>query len=635
MKRVFSLAALFAVMITPVSAQGDAATIPAEVFARLPDMTLPRLSPDGEQLAYVHHQGPQSYIVIYQLDTGSYELADATGVNVRTITWLEEDLLLLSVTNMLDLPRYRGPVRTGRILALDIGQMSLHEVGSRNNLTSLLSIDFEAVHLYSQGRGGLYRIDPRTDEAEQLAGRGGTYYFILNNENELVARINYDAFRDRLTVWSVAPNGDLDLVMEERTPLRTAHVVGVLPDGTLALQDEGEPDEAPDTRRLYSLPMDGSAERSVYYQDATYDLASLLTDPYSQEIIGVALENETFGAIWFDEELSSIQSALESALPGYAVYVSNWNRDRSRLVVTVVYREKPASYFLFDRTAGEVRPLGSLNPMLEQAGLPERRRFDYTARDGVVIPAFLTLPGTDSQGPLPFVIYPHGGPHSRDVGGFDAFAHFFASRGYGVIQPNFRGSSGYGRAWEDAGMGGWGRGVMQHDLTDAVGALIAQELADPDRICIVGSSYGGYAALAGAAFTPELYACAASINGVSDLERILGQSRRYTGRASETTTFWSRSIADGDSSPGAAYLRERSPRDHAAAITADVLLVHARDDMTVPVEQSRYMAHALENADISHRYIELEGGDHGLDTYEARVEALEALEAFLAEHLAD
>jgi dipeptidyl aminopeptidase/acylaminoacyl peptidase len=221
----------------------------------------------------------------------------------------------------------------------------------------------------------------------------------------------------------------------------------------------------------------------------------------------------------------------------------------------------------------------------------------------------------------------------RDVDGFDWLAHFLASRGYAVLQPNYRGSGGYGRDWEEAGYGGWGVGVMQHDLTDGVAAVVAAGIADPERVCIVGASYGGYAALAGAAFTPELYRCAASFGGVSDLRDMLVVQRGRRDGRSAVVTYWEESVGFEDTGLARDRLAAMSPLQHAERVQAAVLLIHGRDDSVVPIGQSRAMERALRAAGKSVQLVELEGEDHWLSVAATRLELLKAVDGFLAEHL--
>jgi dipeptidyl aminopeptidase/acylaminoacyl peptidase len=236
-------------------------------------------------------------------------------------------------------------------------------------------------------------------------------------------------------------------------------------------------------------------------------------------------------------------------------------------------------------------------------------------------------PAAGKTPPLPLVLLPHGGPHSRDHADFDVETEFLANRGYAVLQVNFRGSAGFGHDFMVAGLQRWGL-EMQDDLTDAVQWAVAQGVADPARICIVGGSYGGYAALMGLVKTPQLYRCAASFAGVADLIDLIQHYGDYIGGHAAMQAQLGSAWSDRD------RLRATSPALNADRIQAPVLLVHGTADRSVPVDQSRDMASALKRLGKPHRYIEQPGGDHHLSRYSHRLEYFKALEAFLAEHLA-
>jgi len=242
---------------------------------------------------------------------------------------------------------------------------------------------------------------------------------------------------------------------------------------------------------------------------------------------------------------------------------------------------------------------------------------------------YLTLPADAVEKNLPLVVMPHGGPEDRDETGFDWLAQFIASRGYAVLQPQFRGSTGRGRAHADAGRHQWGL-RMQDDVTDGVQALISQGIVDPKRVCIVGWSYGGYAALAGAAFTPDMYACAASIGGVSDLPVMLGVITRDGGRESDAFAYW----RDHIGSPFDPNVIAKSPARAAMTVRAPILLLHGTNDTVVPIEQSRLMASALRKARKPVEIIELTGEDHWMKTSStSRIRTLTELERFLWQYI--
>jgi dipeptidyl aminopeptidase/acylaminoacyl peptidase len=252
----------------------------------------------------------------------------------------------------------------------------------------------------------------------------------------------------------------------------------------------------------------------------------------------------------------------------------------------------------------------------------------YKARDGTVIPAHLTLPPGAETRNLPLVVLPHRGPEARDYAEFDWWAQFLATRGYAVLQPQFRGSTGFGDAFRLAGRRQWG-GLMQDDVTDGVHALIERGIADARRICVVGAAYGGYAALAGAAFTPDLYACAVSINGVANLSDMLQYEEELGGSESNRAGYWRDSIGPRlDPS-----LDAHSPVKAAARVRAPVLILYSADDTVVPPSQSQDMAHALKEEGKTVKVVELKGDDHWLSYTETRTQMLQELDTFLSAHL--
>lgn len=254
----------------------------------------------------------------------------------------------------------------------------------------------------------------------------------------------------------------------------------------------------------------------------------------------------------------------------------------------------------------------------------------FLNRDGRIIPSLLTLLQNKEAKNLPTILLPHGGPETYDRIGFDFFAQFFASQGYAVIQPQFRGSRGFSAEHLLAGRGKWGR-EMQNDLTDAVLNLSNTGIIDSTKVCIVGASYGGYAALAGAAFTPDLYKCVVAINGVSDLDKMLKQERKDFGSDHWVVAYWDRVIKNNN--VNADFLSEISPVNSSNKVNAPALLIHGEYDKVVNVEQSKYMYKALKQANKEVKYIELEKGDHHLSSAKNRMEAMKAIEEFVSIHL--
>ena len=296
--------------------------------------------------------------------------------------------------------------------------------------------------------------------------------------------------------------------------------------------------------------------------------------------------------------------------------------DRNRYIIFAENSSTPGSFYLGDKKLGTLNEIAHSYPALANVELPPKKAFFYKARDGLDIEAFLTLPEGKNKN-LPTIIFPHGGPIAADgEKGFDYWTSFFANRGYAVVQMNFRGSTGYGYDFMKAGLGQWG-GQMQEDVEDATYWAIKEGIADPDRICIVGGSYGGYAALMGAA-TSDLYKCSVSFAGVSDLLYLLDGSRRYGGEEGLRILLGDKSRSE---------LKEISPVNLADQIKIPVLLVQGDDDSRVLLKHGEAMRDAMEETGVDYIYIQQEDSDHFLTLKKNRLQFFEETEKFLQKHI--
>lgn len=615
---------------------------PASAFAELPALGFTALSPDGNMLAYSYSQGPDHFILVSNLRTGQRNAFGANQVRVEGLQWVGNTHVVVRGGQARNFSMIRGVVDLAQLIAFDAqtGEMRHLVRRSRNmgfnpDLAQIRAVDHERGRVLIEVRStsftaDLYWVDVRTGSyARHESGTVETVGWVIGPSKETVARVERRG-SDGLTVLLRQGNRMVTLERDGQRPNLMA-VYGLDATGENLIARQGRRGIA---SSVVAIALDGSGKEEEIFSHPTYEVSDVVVESYTNAVLGVEWADEYVRTHWFDGGFSEIHELLGQSLQADTIRVEAWSQDRSVALVEAVYSDRPTDYFIFRNDAASGMRLEgplSTNSAVAATDLPARLPMTYRARDEVSIPGYLTVP--DGPGPHPFVILPHGGPAARDYGGYDYFAHFIASRGYGVMQPNFRGSAGYGLVWRTSGHGEWGTGMMQNDVTDAVQALIAAGIADPDRICIAGASYGGYAALAGAAFTPELYRCAISINGVGNLQRMMNYARDRFGRASGPHAYWQTAMIGNFEGNERNYLRDRSPEDNAASIRAAVLLLHGVDDSVVPVEQSRRMDSALRRQGVPVRYVEQRGGDHWLTSYEIRRQVLEEMEAFLAEHL--
>jgi dipeptidyl aminopeptidase/acylaminoacyl peptidase len=388
--------------------------------------------------------------------------------------------------------------------------------------------------------------------------------------------------------------------------------------------------EGRDRLGLYIFDANQRALGAPIYESDRADASTPWIDPNTYELIATCEELERPVCHARDPSFQRHLNAAQTFVGEDAVVtLLDRSENGQRWLLSGNGPAHPGAFYIYDLDAGRIDPIALQYPELTD-GLAPTRVERFTARDGAALWAYVTaVPGA---GPRPMVVMPHGGPETRDRYGFDFFAQYLAAQGYVVLQPNFRGSGGFGRAFAELGHRQWGA-RMQDDVTDAVRHMIEAGAADPERICIVGGSYGGYVALAGVVQTPELYRCAVSIAGVSDLLDVMRSERRDAGRSSMAYHYWLRSI--GDPRTDADVLAAASPARHASAIAAPVLLIHGEDDGRVPIRQSELMDEALRSAGRDVRFVRVADSGHIWASWstEHRLTLLRETSAFLAQHL--
>ena len=384
-----------------------------------------------------------------------------------------------------------------------------------------------------------------------------------------------------------------------------------------------------DLVNLVGAPLYDAVGNGSYNTYAGVDLTRPIFSQQRQALVGLAYVAEFPRVQWLDPEFAKIQAAVDQALKGRVNLLVNLSRDDQRLLFLSFSDRDPGSFHVLDRTAKTFKPLGARMDWLDPETMSPAYAIHYKARDGTRIHGYPTVPvGHEAEG-LPLVVMPHGGPWVRDNWGFNPLVQLIASRGYAVLQMNYRGSKGYGSAFEILGKKQIGRGI-QDDIEDATRWAIKAKVAHPARIAIVGGSYGGFSALFALGKTPELYRCGISLSGVTDWDAIFNRAEKDIDlRAARQ--FWIERIGDPDEEPD--FLRSISPVRFAQDITAPVLLIQGKDDYNVPPSQAIAMEKALTKAGNPATMLLLKNTGHGLDNESARLEAFESIVSFLEQHL--
>lgn len=373
---------------------------------------------------------------------------------------------------------------------------------------------------------------------------------------------------------------------------------------------------------IAEFALDGSGLGKILLARDDVDADQLFRIGRQRRVVGASYATEKREVAYFDPELAKLAKGLAKALPDQPIInIVGASADEQRLLLIASSDTQPGMVYLFDKASRELEPLLAVRVVLEKAPLGAMRPVSYPASDGTMIPAYLTLPPGSTGKGLPAIVLPHGGPSARDEWGFDWLVQFFTARGYAVLQPNYRGSSGYGEAWYGRnGFKAWE--VAIGDVNDAGRWLVSEGIARPDQLAIAGWSYGGYAALQSQVLDPALYKAVVAIAPVADLNYIVEDARNYTNYK----------VVRGFIGSGP-HLDAGSPRRHAERFAAPVALFHGTRDLNVDVRHSQGMEKALKSAGKPVIYREYEDLQHGLDDSTVRAQMLQDIGRFLDETL--
>ena len=632
------VAALF--LILPTLAWAN--PIPVSDFYKRPPMTGFQLSPNGKYLAAVVPIGQRRNVAVIDLETRkAWPVTSITKQDIGGFVWASDDRLLFFLDNegnesrgifavdrdgknpkmLIEPPE--SQIRSGRFEVLGADIVSLMENDPERVLISVSRVqeegivqDIETLNIYTGKR--LRKIKNPGKITSWIADRNGEVIGAVRVDGVETSFLFRDGDSKDFEEWSRSRTGQPSWSPAFISQDRSRWYVSSRLDAAGNARDKAAIFRFdPKTRKIGEL----------VYEHADVDVGGVIGSRATDDIIGVSYAADKPQQVMFDANLKDLQATLKARFPDQQVFLSSASRDEQKMIFAVSSSTNPGRFFLFDRKKNAFEELASVLPWLKESQLSPMKPLKIAARDGLLLPSYLTIPRQSSGKNLPLVLMPHGGPRARDFYGFDPMVQIMANRGYAVLQVNFRGSTGYGLAFDKAGWREWG-GAMQQDLIDALKWTIAEGFADPQRICIFGASYGGYATMMGLVQNPELFKCGINYVGVTDLPLLLRTIPRAWEPLREDIKL---QIGEGKSD--LADLEARSPTRFADRIKAPVLMAYGARDPRVVLEHARMMERELKKHQVQYELIVKKDEGHGYAKFDNQVEFGEKIVAFLDKHI--
>lgn len=635
-------------------AEGPPALLPVEAFAGLPRVASVKFSPSGKYLAVLRNQDGQTMLATQAVsgaDAHAVVTTDNREYFINWFEWVSDERLLIGIR----FAHSRGRVETGetRLIAVNrdgtgenlelIKPKSPDSIFGGDHISQIQ--DRVIAYLPNDPKHVLIELDKRLPNAPNV------YLLDVHTGSQTLVQKNPGSGASIRTIhrWMADRQGRVRVGIGGRAPMTQ---IIVRPTGSDEWQELAEFDSTKE-RGIVPLGFDQNPDllylramhegrwaifkldlgrpempRELVVADPDYDIGGgLIYSRWLRSAVGVSYAADELHTRYWDKQALRVQARVNEALPGRRNVIVSSSDDGRRHVVASGHSSQAMQYYIFDREHDRIVKLAETYPSLRTEDMSPPNPVTFPARDGLQLHGYWTVPkGHDSRA-LPVVVLPHGGPWARDTDSFNLWTQFFASRGWAVLQINFRGSKGYGEEFERAGFQRWGL-EMQDDITDGVQWVIQQGFASSGRICIVGAGFGGYAALMGVAKTPDLYRCAVSLAGPTDLRMLVDDQRFYRGAEASNDVRIGRWWSDRD------RLNATSPVHQAGQIRTPVLLLHGVNDVVVPVAHSREMVDALKGAGHqAFRYIEMPLADHWLSREEDRVQVFREMEQFLKTYL--
>jgi dipeptidyl aminopeptidase/acylaminoacyl peptidase len=602
-----------------------AANVPVEDFFRPAALASPVISPDAKHIAFIRGEGWKSVIGVLEIGSGQIRVFEpAKRENAAWVRWASNDRLVFGIHVDFEGANSSTVYTTGGIYAVDRdGGKPRDLFASSAGLLNLLPNDPD--HILVEYGDGVYRVNVYSG-AHKLVQKPFAHVRDWDVDSDGEVRLGFSVEDDRQDVFYRA-KGAKDFSKLRSLSLTTPEF------NVIAFDDASE--------RLWVISNEGRDTSALFHFDLkTRELAAPVLSPVGFDFIGSLRRlgggNRIVGATFttdrpefhaFDPDEAVFQAEIDRRLPETFNQVTSQSQDGSACIVRAASDVRPGHYFLCYRNPFRLKQLGETSPWLKPEDLQPMKPIQFGARDGLKVHGYLTSPKGVLNKQPPLVVFPHGGPWTRDFWGFDPMVQFLANRGYAVLQVNFRGSIGYGDSFMEAGYKQWGR-QMQDDITDGVRSLIAKGQADPERVGIYGASYGGYAAMSGLCFTPELYRCGVNVCGVTDMRAFIQgiPKRRRLLRSNMEKMV-------GDPKVDSGEMKARSPLHNVERIQVPVLLAYGRNDRIVDIKHGDRFARELRKQGKGVTYIAFPDEGHGFHHRDNQLKFYGELEQFLDRHL--
>lgn len=621
---------------------------PIEAYGRLPEITSAQISPDGKKVAAITNFSGTTRLVVYDIDKGPVKHLTIKESKARSVTFHDNNHVILRASETTRTSGFQGEYEFSAAfsVALDKNnpvQLLRRTTGifpAQSGLGKIVGSGkkpgYVLMPAFMGGLGQKPTYDLLTVNMDTGPGRvhvrgtDDTIDWFSDAQGSILARERYSNSRNEYKIQRYVNKNWVTVFEEKNVNVPPMSILGVMPDssGLIFIQTN---QENGGFDWLMKLDFNGDISGPVLATD-TKEIDTVYQDN-ERRVLGVRYAGAHPSYEFLDSKLEASYKSILGIAPNATIYLDSWSDDRTHVLYNIFDASVGDIWMIHEAESNRIVQIANNRPDLNPDQIGIVAAINYQSRDGLTIPAIVTAPASfsfDAPTPHPLIVMPHGGPAEYDRIDFNWMAQYFTSRGYIVLQPNFRGSTGYGQDFKEAGRGEWA-GKMQDDITDGVYALQMAGYANSSETCIVGGSYGGYAALAGAVFTPELYKCIVAIAPVSDIPRMLADTKRERGQNHWVIDYWEEIILNGDTRRE--KLESISPVNFAKNARAPILLLHGDDDTTVPIEQSRRMNRALERANKDVTFVVLKGEDHWISVEETRIQLLNEIDLFLREHM--